>query len=50
MSASTWVEGTAETAAVLAVTVAGYRFSGRLARRRAGQARPAEAAALPAEA
>lgn len=43
VSASTWIEGTAETAAVLAVTVAGYRFSGRLARRRAGRAVPVEA-------
>jgi putative copper export protein len=44
VSASTGIEGTAETAAGLAVTVAGYRFSGRLARRRtaAGQARAAE--------
>jgi putative copper export protein len=38
VSASTWIEGTAETAAVLVVTVAGYRFSGRLARRRADRA------------
>jgi len=38
VSTSTWVEGTAETAAVLVVTVAGYRFSGRLARRRADRA------------
>jgi hypothetical protein len=43
VSASTWIEGTAETAAVLMVTVAGYRFSGKLARRRIGRARPAEA-------
>jgi hypothetical protein len=35
--------GYAETAAVLMVTVAGYRFSGKLARRRIGRARPAEA-------
>ncbi|NUR61809.1 MAG: copper resistance protein CopD [Catenulispora sp.] len=35
-STATWIEGTVETAAVLAVTVAGYRFSGRLARRRSG--------------
>ncbi len=31
---STWVWGTAETVAVIAVMVAGYRFSGRVARRR----------------
>ena len=43
VSASTWIEGTAETAAVLVVTVAGYRFSGKLARRRTARARPAEA-------
>ena len=43
VSASTWIEGTAETVAVLVVTVAGYRFSGRLARRRAGRAVPVEA-------
>jgi putative copper export protein len=43
VSASTWIEGTAETAAVLVVTVAGYRFSGKLARRRTVRARPAEA-------
>ncbi|ACU70979.1 copper resistance D domain protein [Catenulispora acidiphila DSM 44928] len=42
VSASTWIEGTAETAAVLVVTVAGYRFSGKLARRRVGRVRPAE--------
>jgi putative copper export protein len=51
-SASTWIEGTAETLAVLAVTVGGYRFSGKLARRRIAQALPPEvtATALPAEA
>lgn len=43
VSASTWIEGTAETAAVLVVTVAGYRFSGKLARRRTARARLAEA-------
>lgn len=43
VSVSTWVEGTAETAAVLAVTVAGYRFPGKLARRRIAQRSPAEA-------
>ncbi|WP_377271704.1 CopD family protein [Peterkaempfera sp. SMS 1(5)a] len=32
--ASTWILGTAETAAVIALMVAGYRVSGRLARRR----------------
>lgn len=40
-SAATWIEGTAETLAVAAVMIAGYRVSGRLARRRvlaAGQA------------
>jgi putative copper export protein len=31
---STWLLGTAETAAVVCVMIAGYRFSGRLARRR----------------
>lgn len=52
VSASTWIEGTAETLAVLAVTAGGYRFSGRLARRRIAQALPTEvtATALPAEA
>ncbi|MEY9893845.1 hypothetical protein ABIA31_007525 [Catenulispora sp. MAP5-51] len=51
-SASTWIEGTAETLAVLAVTAGGYRFSGKLARRRIAQALPTEvtATALPAEA
>ena len=34
-SAATWVEGTAETIAVAAIMIAGYRVSGRLARRRA---------------
>jgi putative copper export protein len=33
-SASTWIEGTAETIAVAAVMIAGYRVSGRLAKRR----------------
>jgi uncharacterized membrane protein len=33
-SASTWIEGTAETIAVAAVMIAGYRVSGRLAERR----------------
>lgn len=33
-SASTWVLGTAETIAVVTVTVAGYRVSGRIARSR----------------
>ena len=47
VSASTWIEGTAETAAVLVVTVAGYRFSGRLARRRAGRAGQAVQAVQP---
>ena len=52
MSASTWIEGTAETLAVLAVTAGGHRFSGKLARRRIAQALPTEvtATALPAEA
>jgi putative copper export protein len=52
VSASTWIVGTAETAAVLAVTVAGYRFSGRLARRRAdrGDRGDLAGAATPAEA
>lgn len=35
VSASTWVWGTTETLAVVALMVAGYWFSGRLARRRA---------------
>lgn len=41
-TASTWVWGSAETVAVVAVMVGGYRFSGRLARRRqeAASARP----------
>jgi putative copper export protein len=34
VSASTWVEGTAETAVVIAVMIGGYRVSGRLARSR----------------
>jgi hypothetical protein len=34
VSASTWLEGTLETIAVLAVTAAGYRSSGKLAQRR----------------
>jgi putative copper export protein len=34
-SASTWIEGTAETIAIAAIMIAGYRVSGRLARRRA---------------
>lgn len=34
-SAATWVEGTAESIAVAAMMIAGYRVSGRLARRRA---------------
>jgi hypothetical protein len=34
-SASTWASGTVETIAVAAVMIAGYRVSGRLARRRA---------------
>lgn len=38
VSASTWVEGTAETVAVLVIMIGGYRYSGRLARRRAGSA------------
>jgi putative copper export protein len=42
VSASTWIEGTLETVAVLAVTVAGYRFSGRLARRREREVRAVE--------
>jgi putative copper export protein len=37
-SASTWIEGTAETIAVAAVMIAGYRVSGRLAKRRVGTA------------
>lgn len=35
-SASTWIEGMAETIAVAAIMIAGYRFSGRLAKRRVG--------------
>jgi uncharacterized membrane protein len=35
VSASTWAWGTSETAAVIAVMIAGYGISGRLARRRA---------------
>jgi hypothetical protein len=49
-STATWMEGTAETAAVLAVTVTGYRFSGRLARRRSGGVGAAPAPAVAAEA
>ncbi|MDI5968896.1 CopD family protein [Streptomyces sp. SL13] len=37
-STSTWVWGTAETAAVIAVMGAGYRLSGRVARRRSNAA------------
>lgn len=47
-STATWIEGTAETLAVLAVTAAGYRFSGRLARRRSGAAGAAPSSAAPA--
>jgi len=39
VSASTWIEGTAETVAIVAVMIAGYRVSGRLARRRTAAAR-----------
>jgi copper transport protein len=46
VSASTWVEGTAETVAVIAVMIAGYRLSGRLARSRTA-ATPAAAGAGP---
>ncbi len=46
VSASTWVYGTAETAAVVVLMVGAYRVSGRLARRRTdGTATPATAAA-----
>ena len=38
VTASTWVLGTLETLAVIAVMVAGYRISGRLARRRSPEA------------
>ncbi|WP_228560280.1 CopD family protein [Catenulispora pinisilvae] len=44
VSASTWIEGTAETAAVLVVAIGGYRFSGRLARRRSTPAQSSSAA------
>jgi putative copper export protein len=40
VSASTWVLGTAETVAVIAVMVAGYQVSGRVARRRVQAAPP----------
>ncbi|WP_051950810.1 CopD family protein [Actinacidiphila yeochonensis] len=50
VSASTWVWGTAETVAVIAVMVAGYLISGRLARRRAAaHANTAATAAATAE-
>ncbi|MER5865092.1 CopD family protein [Kitasatospora sp. NPDC002040] len=48
VGASTWAWGTAETVAVVAVMVGGYRFSGRLATRRREAA--AEAARVPAAA
>ncbi|GII51924.1 hypothetical protein Pth03_03130 [Planotetraspora thailandica] len=41
VSTSTWVFGTAETIAVIAVMIAGYWLSGLLARRRAAAAVPA---------
>jgi hypothetical protein len=49
-SASTWVLGSAETIAVIAVMIGGYRVSGRVARSRAAAAvtRNAAAAARPA--
>jgi len=47
--ASTWVWGTLETLAVAGLTGAGYRYSGRLARRRATAAAPAAAGPLRAQ-
>lgn len=44
-TAATWIEGTAETAAALSIMVAGYRFSGRLARRRIAAATDGASAA-----
>ncbi|MBF9067185.1 CopD family protein [Streptacidiphilus fuscans] len=44
-SASTWAYGSAETAAVIAVMLVGYRCSGRLARRRSVAAEAATAGA-----
>ncbi|MBW8703453.1 hypothetical protein MBT84_28050 [Streptomyces sp. MBT84] len=38
MSAATWIWGTTETLVPIALLVAGYWFSGRLARRRAAAA------------
>lgn len=47
-SASTWVEGTAETVAVLAIMIGGYRYSGRLARCRAGSVADSSAGSVAA--
>ncbi|MEU6341639.1 CopD family protein [Streptomyces sp. NPDC046977] len=46
-TASTWALGTTETVAVVALMIAGYWFSGTIARRRAASA-SASAAAVPA--
>jgi hypothetical protein len=47
-SASTWVEGTAETVAVPAIMIGSYRYSGRLTRCRAGSVADSSAGSVAA--